>query len=173
MEKLYVLAGKSGSGKDATTEILNEIYQDKKVINLSYGYYIKEYTKWITDWNGSENTKPRTQLQEVALEARKINPNFLIRRMEEDINNLKKYADILIINDARFQDEIIMPKQKFKEAITIRIERPNVETKLTQKEKDNLTETALDNYEGYDYIVINDSSLENLKNKIIEIVRKN
>ena len=175
MEKLYVLAGKARSGKDTTSEILDEIYtsKGKKVIKLSYGYYPQYYGSLICEWDGKEETKPRTELQNIALESRKINPGFIVRRMEEDINILQKYADIIIITDSRMPEEVNMPKAKFKETITIKVERPNYESPLTKVQKTSLIETALDNYHAYDYTIQNEGSLDDLKNKINNIIEDN
>ena len=170
MEKLFVLAGKARSGKDSAADIIEGYYNDKKIIKLMYGCPIKHYAKILSNWDGSEETKPRTLLQEIGVESRKINPGYTTRRMEEDINILKKYFDIIIITDTRMKDEIIMPKQKFKETVTIKLVRDNFESELSKNEQKNITETALDNYNDYDYIVHNSGTLEDLKQKIIKII---
>jgi len=168
MEKLFVLAGKARSGKDTTADIIEKYYKDKKIVRLMYAAPVKNYAKIISNWDGSEKDKPRDLLQEIAVNSRKINPGYTIRRMEEDINILKEYFDIIIITDTRMLDEITMPKEKFKETITIKLERKNI--KLSEKQKNNITETALDNYNDYNYIVLNNGSLEELENKIIDII---
>lgn len=175
MEKLYVLAGKARSGKDTTAKLLAQLYtsKGKKVIKLSYGFYPKYYGSLLLDWDLSEETKPRTELQSIAIESRKTNPGFIVRRMTEDINVLQKYADIIIITDARMPEEVKMPKEKFKDVITIKVERPNFESPLTKEQKNNPIETALDNFQNYDYIIQNDGSLLELENKINEIVHNN
>lgn len=40
---------------------------------------------------------------------------------------------------------------------------------LTEKEKQHITETALDNYNDYDYVINNDGSIEELESKLSEI----
>lgn len=170
MEKLYVLAGKARSGKDTTADFIEKYFKERRVIRLMYGAWVKHYAAMISDWDGSEETKPRELLQEIGVKSREVNPGYTIRRMEEDINILKDYFDIIIITDTRMPNEIMMPKEKFKEAITIKVVRDNFESSLTEEEKNNITETALDDYNDYDYVIKNDGSLEELEEKVIKIL---
>lgn len=170
MEKLYVLAGKARSGKDSTYEFIKEYYQDKKVINLMYGAWIKNYATMLSNWQGNEEDKPRELLQKIAVDSRNINPGYTIKRMEEDINILKNHVDIIVITDARMPEEVMMPKEKFKETITIKLARTNFETTLTEKQQNNITETALDNFNDYDYVLENDGTLEDLKEKVFNLL---
>ena len=170
MERLYVLAGKARSGKDTTADFMEKYYKDKKIIRLMYGAGVKIYATLLSSWNGSEEDKPRELLQRIAVDSRKVNPDYTIKRMEEDINILKDYCDIIIITDARMPDEVIMPKEKFKEAVTIKIERPNFESPLSLSQQKSLTEVALDNFNNYDYIISNDGTLEDLDKKIINLI---
>ena len=103
MEKLFVLAGKARSGKDTTALIIEEYYNDKKVIKRMYGKWLKDYAMMISDWSGSDEDKPRALLQELGVKSREINPGYTIRRMEEDINILKDYFDVIIITDTRME----------------------------------------------------------------------
>ena len=137
-----------------------------------YGRWLKDYAMILSNWSGSDEDKPRTLLQEIGIKSRKINPEYTIRRMREDINILKEYFDIIIITDARMPEEITMPKESFKETITVKIERPNYENALTKKEKNNITETALDKYNDYDYVIKNENTIESLEEKINKILKE-
>ena len=172
MEKLFLLAGKARSGKDTAADYIEEYYSDKKVIRLMYGGWIKEYAVMLSDWGGSEDDKPRELLQQIAVQSRKINPGYTIKRMEEDINILKDYCDIIIITDARMPEEVMMPKEKFKETITIKVWRNNFETSLTEKQQKDITEIALDNFDNYDYVLENDGSLDDFKEKVIKLIKE-
>ena len=172
MEKLFVLAGKARSGKDTVADIIMDYYEDKKSIKRMYGSWLKDYVKMIYGWNGRDEDKPRTLLQEVGMKSRGLNPGYTIRRMEEDINILKDYFDIIIITDTRMMDEIVMPKEKFDECITIKIERENFENGLSKKEKNDITEIGLDGYNNYDYVIKNDGAIDDLKVKVINILKE-
>jgi len=172
MERLYVLTGKARNGKDTVTDILKKLYIDKgkRVLKLSYGAYPKYYVKKLFNWDGNDETKPRETLIEVSMYARKINPNYMIRRMEEDINILKEYTDIIIITDSRMIEEMEMPKEKFKCTKIIKVERPNFQSPLSTEQQNHILETSIDNYTNYDYLITNDSGLDELKEKVENLV---
>ena len=96
--KVYLICGKARHGKDTVASMIHEICMEnnQKCLNLQFSAYIKEYAKKISDWDGSEDTKPRSLLQEIAVKSRKLNPGYTIKRMEEDINILKEYLEKLI-----------------------------------------------------------------------------
>lgn len=170
MEKLYVLAGKARSGKDSVADFIEKYYDGRKIVRLMYGGWVKNYAVMLSDWDGQEEDKPRELLQEIAVKSRKINPDYTVRRMEEDINILKDYFDIIIITDTRMTNEILMPKEKFKETVIIKVIRDNFESSLSKKQQANITETALDNYNDYNYIIKNDGTLEDLEDKVVELI---
>ena len=176
MEKviIFIISGKSGVGKDTTANIIKN-YADNnelKCINLQFSFYIKMYAKLITNWDGIDENKPRTLLQDLGNEIReKLNPDFFINRIIYDIKILSKYADIITISDTRFPNELDIISKNFKNSYKIRVLRPNYENKLSKSQKNDLTETALDNYIDYDYVINNDGSLDILKEKIEEIIK--
>ncbi len=43
---------------------------------------------------------------------------------------------------------------------------------LTEKEKKHMTETALDSYKDYDYVINNDGSIEELEEKLSNIYKE-
>ena len=174
--KIYVISGKARSGKDTTTEIIKEYYEKggKKVINLAYGQYIKEYAKRISDWDGNDDTKPRTLLQTLGTEIirNKINPMFFIERMIGDIKVYSYYFDVIIISDARLKTEITTIKETFDDVIDIGVRRPNFDNCLSESEKNHSTENDLNDYDSYNYIIQNDSSIEDLREKIIKMIEE-
>lgn len=168
--KIFIISGKARVGKDTTGGYLKEFYESigKKVISLAFADYIKMYAKRISDWDGSEETKPRTLLQELGTDLirNKIDEYFFINRMIEDIKVYSYFFDIIIITDARLTKEIISIKDNFKDVISINIERPNLESELTDKEQKHITETELDGFNGYDIVITNDGTLEDLRKKV-------
>lgn len=170
--KLFILSGKARSGKNTAFNAIKNYYSDKKVIELSFAYYIKDYAMRVSDWNGSEETKPRELLQSIGIELvkTKIDNKLFIKRVLEDIQIFSYFYDIMVITDARLVDEVEDIKAKYPEAISIRINR-DFDNGLRENEKKHLTEVALDNYDKFDYVVFNDTK-ENLENKIIEILKE-
>lgn len=172
--KIYVVSGKARHGKDTVASFIREYYGSKglKVINLSYGFYIKEYAKHISNWDGSDESKPRELLQELGTDIirKTIDEDFFVKRIYEDILVYSHFFDVITISDARFLNEIIMPKEKFG-ACNIRVVRENYLSNLTKNEQKHLTETALDGYNSYDYVIENDGTLDELKEKVLSVVR--
>ena len=58
----------------------------------------------------------------------------------------------------------------FDKVYRLRVERPSFKSSLNKEELKHKTETALDNYTNYEYTIINDGSLEDLNNKVKQIV---
>lgn len=174
--KIFVISGKARHGKDTVALDIKEIYEKKglRVINLAYGSYIKEYAKKISDWDGKEENKPRELLQELGTDIirKKIDNDFFVRRICEDIKVYSYYFDIITISDARFPNELEWPKKIFENVINIRIIRDGYDSVLTKTEQKHLTEVALDEYNNYDYVIHNDGTLEDLKEKVLDVVRK-
>lgn len=176
MRKIYVVSGKARHGKDTTCEIIKEIYEEEnvKVINLAYGSYIKEYAKKISDWDGNEETKPRKLLQVLGTDIirKKIDPDFFVKRLCEDIKVYSYFFDIITISDARFINEVVVPKEMFDDVVTVRIIREGFKGDLTTDELKHETEIALDNFNDYDYILKNDGTVADLKVKIKAMIEE-
>lgn len=170
--KLFVISGKARSGKGEIAKIINNYYQEKKCINISFAYYLKDYVKRITNWDGREVTKPRKLLQELGIELikNKIDSKLLIKRILQDIEVFSYFYDIIIISDARLIDEIEFIKEKYPDSISIRVIRDNYDNLLNNYEKNHITETNLDNYTDFDYTVINNNYIE-LKERVENILR--
>lgn len=170
--KIIILSGKARSGKDTSMEIIKKKYESlgKKVICLFYASYIKEYAKRISDWDGNDETKPRTLLQVLGTDIIRntIDDKFFINRTIEDIKVYSKFFDVIIIGDARFPEEIEDIKKVFSNVVSVHITRKDINI-LTETEKQHITETALDNYNDYDYVINNDGSIEELESKLSEI----
>ena len=95
---------------------------------------------------------------------------FFVKRMLEDIEVYSYFFDVLIISDARLKSEVIEPRQKFKNVFAVRVVRPNFENGLTAEQQQHITEIDLDDYKEYDYYIVNDKTLEDLKIKVNNIV---
>lgn len=170
--KLFILSGKARSGKNTVAKIIKDYYIDKDTIIISFGHYIKDYAKRVSNWDGSEETKPRELLQQLGIELikNKIDDKLFIKRILEDIEVFSYFYDIIIVDDARLLDEIETLKDKFKDSISIRVIR-NEKNDLTEEENKHLTETNLDCYTNFDYIVENNDDYDNLRENIENILK--
>lgn len=170
---IFILSGKARSGKDYIANIIQKYYPDKKCKKLSYSYYLKQYVKDITGWDGQEETKPRDFLQIIGIDflKKKIDNHFLINRLCEDIQVYSYFYDVIIITDARLVEEVEIPKTRFSNVISIRISR-NQDNLLTKEQKAHITETGLDNYDRFDYVIENNEDYNNLVEKVTKILRE-
>ena len=169
--KIFIISGKAKSGKNKISTIISNYYTNKKSITISFGHYIKDYAMRVSDWDGDENTKPRELLQQLGIELIKnnIDDKLLINRILQDIEVFSYFYDIIIISDARLIDEIEAIKETYKNSISIRVNRDK-ENNLTESEKEHITETCLNNYKNFDYIVDN-TDYEYLVNEVENILR--
>ena len=170
--KIFIISGKARSGKNVISKIIEKSYSNKKCITISFGHYIKDYAKRVSDWDGSEENKPRELLQQLGIELikNKIDNKLFINRILEDIAVFSYFYDIIIVSDVRLVDELTALKEKYPNSVSIRVIRNNYDNKLTDEEKKHLTEVVLDNYNNFDYIIENNENLEEKIKKILSEV---
>ena len=159
--KIYLICGRARHGKDTIAGFLKKFYEEdgKKVIYSRAGKYIKFYAMEMTDWDGSEESKPRKLLQELGTDV---------------IRNKLNKAEMFIerqLDDIRLPREIDSVREKFDNVVVIKVERINFETSLDSKEQAHVTEIAMDNYDDVDYIVTNDT-LDKLEKDIYDIYKE-
>lgn len=174
--KIYIFAGKARAGKDTCAQFISDYYSgtNKKVICLQYSSYLKEYAKKIVNWDGADETKPRQLLIDLgtSLIRERMDRYMIVRRMIEDLTIMSYFFDVITISDARLPEELDMPKEKLANVKVVNITRPNFENNLTIEQQKSLTEVGLDNYHNYDYTIINDSTLEDLRNKVVKMLEE-
>ena len=165
---IFVISGKAGTGKDAVANLLKDHY--KNSIILSYAFYLKHYAKKILGWDGNPHTKPREFLQNLGCELIKenISDSMLVDRMIEDILVYSYFYDVIIIDDARFPNEIDTIRNKFDNVYVIHMKgNKNI---LTDKQRKHISETSLDSYNNYDFEIENDYNMEDLTKTLEGIV---
>lgn len=172
--KIYMISGKARHGKDTVASMIEKVYNEKgkKIIVLQFSSYIKEYAKKISNWDGSEETKPRALLQELGTEVirSKIDPLFFVNRIIGDIKVYSYYFDAIVVSDVRTKAEIDIPRQNFEDIVALKVYRPDFNNGLTLEQQKHFTEIDLDDYDKFDYEIINDSTLEQLEDKVRKMV---
>lgn len=172
--QVILIGGKARSGKDTLADYLYEELEKmgRKPCKIQVGQYIKYYAIKYFGWDGKEETKPRDLLIKIGTEIirEKIDSNFHINRLIEDIKVLSYFYDTFIVSDVRLPIEIEKPKEEFSNVVSIKLERPYTET--TKEQQKHITEIGLDNYHNFDYVIKNDKSLEELKEQAIELAKK-
>lgn len=167
--RIFLIAGKSGSGKAEIAKLIKEfyIYRLETCAITEYSKPLKNFTEEITDWDGNQNTKPRGYLQQLGDKIRSIDSKYFTNYM---LNNLRIYeglTDNVIIDDVRFPGEIEEIKLNYDEVYAIYVENQFSKSNLTIEEQSHITETALEEYDEFDYILANDT-MESLKDKVFK-----
>lgn len=174
--KIYILAGKARAGKDTSANYIKDFCEknNKKYLCLQYSSYLKDYAKKITDWDGNDATKPRQLLIDLGTDLirGKIDRYMFVNRMIEDLRIMSYFFDVIVISDARLVEELDIPREKLANVKVINVIRPNFENNLTETQKASLTESGLDNYNNYDYKIINDGNLDDLKIKVMKMLEE-
>ena len=173
--KIFVIGGKAKTGKNTFGEYLREELKDYGykpcVVRITSPLY--NFAENYFEWDGNENTKPREFLQKIGIEIiqEKLGKkDFLLNRMYEDIEILSEFFDAFIITDARLIHEFESIKEKYADVVTIKLERFNYNDQMNDEERHHKTETELDQYDDFDYIIEN-KVMDDLKTSAIEIVR--
>lgn len=170
--KIILIGGKARAGKDTTADFIIENLKEQGLnpCRVQIGQYIKYYATKYFGWDGSEETKPRDLLNKLATEIirEKIDPEFHINRLIEDIKVLSYFYDSFVVSDVRFPIEIEKVKEEFDNVTTIKVIRKSDE--LNENQKSHVSELALDNYDNFDYVIDNSGTLEELNEKVKEII---
>lgn len=172
--RLFLIAGRAGSGKSSVAKIIRDYYekQKKRVVITEYSKYLKLYAKEMLLWDESSLLKPRMFLQEIGSFVRENlkDENFLVRRMLEDMRVYERFVDIVIISDIRFPNEILMMRERYSNSVSILVKN-ELDDYLPLKEAMHITEHALDDFEGFNYTIYNQYE-KNLINDVYEILEE-
>ena len=165
--KIFLIAGKAGSGKNEVAVKIKQLLP--KTVITSISKYIKLFALEYTDWDGRDFNKPRRFLQTMGDKIRKVDEYFFINRIKEDLKIYSLDYNNVIISDIRLIKEIEeFKKDSNNEIITIKVISSKSKRNLTKEEQNHITETELDNYNKFDYIIENN---EELDNKLKEILK--
>ena len=164
---IYLIIGKAGSGKNYVANILKEKMPNSVITGLSK--YIKLFALELGIWDGNDDNKPRTFLQTTGDKLRAIDENILSKRMLDDIK-VYEMLDIenVIISDVRLIKEINYLKNSDNNVTIIKVTSNHSNRVLTAEEKHHITETELDNYKDYDYLIENNDSIQEQIEEILK-----
>jgi len=167
-----------GSGKDLVYNMLCELssvdFENKKfaypikwIVSVLIGCDIRQLEdrkfKEIElgeEWDG---LTPRKLLQLLGTEAGReiIHPNIWVNALFADYSKDSNW----IITDVRFPNEAKAIKDKG--GILIRINRPQyLDNGLVIRKNEHLSETSLDDYDKFDYVIENDGTVQDLIDKV-------
>ncbi|HSA07156.1 MAG TPA: hypothetical protein P5556_08230 [Candidatus Gastranaerophilales bacterium] len=163
-KKIVIISGKQYSGKDTTANVLKTILSGFKLAPLADAIKIEFGEEKNLTFNEIERNKPlyRADLIVFGNKRRAEDNDYWIKKALKCDNNI-------IISDVRLQHEI----SAFEEyhAVKIRVEANREEREKRGKlvKEDDPTETDLDNYDNWDYIIENNGSIQELEEKAARI----
>ena len=172
--KVFIIGGCAGSGKSTFGNLLKEELKD-------YGYKpcvmqitnpLYSYAENYFNYDPNRDPKPREFLQKMGIEIIKEKlgkKDFLLNRLYEDIEILSNFFDVFIITDARLINEFLSIKAKYDDVISIKLVRRDFDNRLSEEEKNHITEKEIAMYNDFDYIVYN-NGLNDLKEEALEII---
>lgn len=165
---IILISGKVESGKDTFYEIAKEYLKYNRCSRYAFGDNIKRIALKLT-WDGKKDQKGRKLLQWLGRIARTYNPSVWVELLCKDLiydyeNSIILPNSIVFVTDCRYLNEIESLKKVSRErnweCYSIRINRPNYVSRLTQKQLRDITELALDNYQVWDFTIENTGGLD-------------
>lgn len=177
--KVICISGKAQAGKDfAAEQLKSQLSLDgSKVLITHLADLLKYICKAYFDWNGEKDVEGRHLLQYVGTEVfREHDPNYWVDFIRNVLKLLPNKWNYVIIPDCRFPNEIECFKKDGFEVITVRIERPNLNSDnagMSIQNKKHSSETALDEYD-FDECFLNYGDIRFVKDleKFVENIKK-
>jgi hypothetical protein len=163
------LSGKAEMGKTTSTNILQEMFEakGKKCLKMSYGDYVKEIATKYYKWNGNKDLSGRALLQTIGNNFRFKNPNFWVHTVIRLVDILGNDYDYILIDDARFPNEVYCWQNNEYKVIAININRPNFKNSLSEEQRNDLSEMAMNDF-YFDY-KLEAENIEGLTNNLERI----
>ena len=158
-KKVIIINGTGGSGKDTFVEFCAEF---AKVTNISSVDKVKEAAAVLVGWNGEKDEKSRkllVDLKHLSIEYNDAPTKYIQQKFNEFLENDSEYMFIHI----REINEIIKV-QKLLNAKTLLVRNPRVALITSNSSDGNVYKF------NYDYIIENDGTLEDLKEKARKFV---
>lgn len=185
--KIIGLSGKAWSGKDTAADFIAEYMKENHpsmiVGRSSFAKKLKETVAFLTNTTYELNNS-REGKEQIAMPFNKT-----LGRLQQDIGTGLRIQvsedfwvdalfatqsiysdDMTIITDVRFPNEKEKIERNHYYGTVIRIERPGY-TPNDGRNLNHASETALDGAK-FEYVIINDGSLQILKAKVIAVLRK-
>ena len=143
--RIFLVAGKAGSGKGEVAKLIKEyyIYKLESCVITEYSKYLKNFVKELTDWDGNNRNKPRKELQEMGDKIRAVDEKYFVNNMIDDLKVFETLVDNVVVADVRFPQEIEDIKLNFDNVYSIYVENQFSESDLSIEEQSHKTETAL------------------------------
>lgn len=171
--KVICISGKAGSGKDTVAEMMcaQLNLRGKRVLITHYGDLVKYVCRAFFGWNGEKDEVGRSLLQYVGTDrVRSQSPDYWVNFIASMLTFFDDEWDVVLIPDCRFPNEAELMTHFYGfDATIVRINRPDMKSKLTAEQQVHESETAMDNYD-FDHVITNSGSLNDLRELTINFV---
>lgn len=180
MEKIILISGKAGAGKDTAAQMMKEYLETKgkRVAVTHYAKHMKDMLYEFYNWDGIKDAWARNKLQWLGTEKIRIAmnmPEFHVKRTSENMDIIQEDFDYFIVADCRFPNELEYVGNYFGKdsTVTIRVNRINYKSTLSPEAQNHPSEISLDSWEDWDYEIISmNNDLDGLRAQCELIVDK-
>lgn len=172
---LIAFSGKARHGKTTAADLAIKILNEKCLYAKKFplAEELKEQAK-LLGWDGGKDEKGRRLLQELSWPVKHYHgedyyAKIVGKKIKEDD------VDVALVDDARMtveMDYFNNHRNDFSKVLFIRINRPDFVSDLNEEAMNDISETALDDYQGFDYYINNVGTLDDFQDKIEEILKK-
>ncbi len=161
MKKIFLISGKSGSGKDTFAKFLKDQLETDKILTLHFGDPVKDFARSVYGWNGEKDEQGRKLLQSIGTDWVKTKfPTYWAEIIAKFIAATADQWDYVLVPDWRFEDEYatLCEYNGVENIVTIRIERfttdgkPYYNPAMRINQLTHVSECALDNY-NFEWII--------------------
>lgn len=162
--KLILIGGKARSGKDTVAQMIVDNCE-KKTLVIAYADLVKFVATKFLGWNGEKDHHGRTLLQMVGTDlVRKHNPDYWVNFVLTMLNLLPIEAEVIIISDVRFKNELLLPMLTHTDWISIYVER-NQDNGLTADQVAHASEVGVEP-RHFQVVLKNNGTLDELQEKV-------
>ena len=183
MKKIIVgISGKAESGKNSFAELARKAEHNLIAFDFAFANEVKRLALEL-GWDEWKDEKGRVGLIWLGEGAREhFNKDIWIKKLQQNMREIIKQSSCIInkdyavffVTDMRYESELLSLKELSisvdAEFYSIRVERPLHENKLTPEQRKNQSETSLDNYQEFNYIVVNEGTIDDFKEKVHKVM---
>jgi hypothetical protein len=166
--KVILISGKARNGKSETAKLLKSKLESQRysVLISAYGDLVKFINEKYLGCDNQKNEVNRSNWQHIGDKVREQYPNYFIDFVIDMVSIFIGKWDYVIVPDCRFPNEVDAWRNiDGIDYITVRINRFNFESTLTEEQKNHPSETSLDNW-NFDYYINADNNIESLEKEV-------
>ena len=163
VKKIYLLHAKAQSGKNFCANYLEEKYKadHQRVLIIAFADWVKDCMRRYFGIEEYKTEEGRTAITHFATDiCRKNDPEVWARVVATTVKAMEECWDVVIIPDWRFENEAeVMEKYFPGKVVKVLITRPDVKNvdHMTEEQRLHTSETELDNFQNWDYNIINET----------------